>query len=299
MEELIQHAAKTAPLSTRDVTAPIPEGHTQVDLFKNREIRKVCHNDEWWYSVADVVRAIMQSDDEGAWRKVKSRLKQEGSQVVADCDELKMPGKNGKMYPTDCANAETIFRIIQSIPTPHAEPFKKWLAKTAYERILEIQNPEIAVNRAIMTWRIQGRDEPWIRNRLQTVVSRNLLTAEWQKRGVKEGIEYALLTDTISLGTFGKTTGDHYDYKSLDKKRHNLRDHMSGLELVLTMLGEEATKEFAVQTDAQGFRGNREAAKSGGAVAGQARKSIEQQTRKPVLSRDNFLGEKPQKLLPN
>lgn len=241
----------------------------------------------------------MQSDDEGAWRKVKSRLKQEGSEVVADCDALEMPGRDGKLYFTDCANAETLFRIVQSIPSPHAEPFKKWLARTAYERVLETQNPEIAVNRAIMTWRMEGRNEPWIRNRLQTVVSRNLLTAEWQQRGVKEGLEYALLTDTISLGTFEKTTGDHYKYKGLDKKRHNLRDHMTGLELVLTMLGEEATKEFAIERDAQGFNGNKEVAKAGGAVAGQARKTIEQQTSKPVLSRDNFLPKNNQGILPD
>src|ERR1019366_127875 len=228
MEQLIQQAAKTAPITTRDITTHIPEGHTQVDLFKNQEIRKTCHNDEWWYSVVDIVGALSQSTDPSRyWPELKSNIIKEsgGSELLGEIEKLKMPGKDGKMYPTDCANPETIFRIIQSIPSPHAEPFKKWLAKTAYERVLEAQNPEIAVSRAIMTWKIQGREDDWIKNRLQTVVSRNLLTREWQERGVKEGLEYAMLTDTISRGTFEKSTSEHYEYKGLNKKRHNLRDH--------------------------------------------------------------------------
>ncbi len=235
IEELIEAAAETTPLATRDVDSqPIPEGHTQVDLFQRKEIRKICHSDEWWYSIVDIVGALSHSSDPGRyWPELKANIAKESNnfEFLGRIEKLKIPGKDGKMYPTDCGNAETILRIVQSIPSPHAEPFKKWLARTAYERILEFQNPEIFIKRAIAAYRSHGRDEEWIRNRLQTVVSRNQLTSEWQRRGVSEGVEYALLTDTISLGTFQKTTAQHREYKSLEK-RHSLRDHMTVLELV-------------------------------------------------------------------
>lgn len=289
MDELIAQAAQTAPVGTRDVAkAEVKDGETQISFFEKNEIRKIFNEDEWWYSVSDVVRALMQTDDDRAWSKIKSRLKAEGSEVAAECGELKMPGKDGKYYNTDCANVETLFRIIQSLPSKRAEPFKKWLARTGYERIQEYQNPEISVKRAMAAWRAQGREEDWIRSRLQTVISRNELTNEWKERGIQEGREYGALTNAISMGTFGVKTDEHKNIKGL-KKNHNLRDHMTGLELVLTMLGEEATKEIAVNTDAQGFGPNYHAAKAGGRVAGQARREIEAKSGKKVLSKENFL----------
>lgn len=251
MRELIEQAAKTAPVSLQNTQQPsIPEGQQQTYLFKSQVIRQILHNDEWWYSVVDIVGVLSKSQSPTRyWSELRKKLMEESgsSELFDHIEQLKMPGKDGKMYPTDCANAETIFRIIQSVPSPNAEPLKKWLAKTAYERILEAQNPEIAVKRAIATYQLQGRDNEWIRRRIETIISRNELTNEWKERGVKEGIEYAVLTDEISKGTFNVTTKEHKDYKGLDK-RHSLRDHMTGLELVLTMLGEEATKEIAINT---------------------------------------------------
>lgn len=295
MTELIAQAAKTTQIGIKDVGEPeVKDGDTQISLFQKAEIRKICHNDEWWYSVVDVVGAISQSaEPRKYWSDLKSKIFAESgnNELSENIGQLKMPGKDGKMYPTDCANVETLFRIIQSIPSKNAEPFKKWLARTGYERIQEYQNPEISVKRAMAAWRAQGREEIWIKNRLQTVISRNELTNEWQARGVQEGKEYGALTNAISKGTFGIKTDEHKALKGLGKA-HNLRDHMSGLELVLTMLGEEATKEIAVNTDAQGFWPNYNAAEAGGKVAGQARREIESKSGKRVLSEANFLSKK-------
>ena len=273
-----------------DENSIVPDGQCEMVLFKQTQIRKICHKGEWWFSVSDVVRAIMQSDDEGAWRKIKSRLKQEGSDVVADCDELKLPIGDGRMYPTDCANIETLFRIIQAIPSKHAEPFKRWLARVGYERIQEIQNPEIAIKRAILQYQIQGRSDDWIEKRIRSIVTRKELTSEWKKRGVDESKEYAQLTNLISTETFGGiTVKGHKDQKGLSAS-HNLRDHMTDLELIFTMLGEKSTTEIARARDAQGFHPNLKAAKSGGMVAGVARKQLESETGETVVSRSNFLG---------
>lgn len=302
MGQLVKHAASTTtPLEIRNVGLPvIPEGKTQICLFKAQEIRQILHNDEWWYSIVDIVGVLSQSTNPSRyWSELKKKLVEESgtSQLFDEIEQLNMPGKDGKLYATDCANTETIFRVLQSVPSPNAEPFKRWLAKTAYERVLEYQNPEIAIKRAIATYKLQGRDDEWIKNRLQTVISRNELTNEWQARGVKEGVQYAALTDTINKETFGKTTAEHKKYKSLSKG-HSLRDHMSGLELVLTMLGEEATKEIAVRGDARGFSANRKAAEAGGSAAGEARKAIERQTGQPILSKQNFLKKDTQEKFP-
>ena len=183
--------------------------------------------------------------------------------------QLPLPGADAKLYPTDVASAETLFRIIQSIPSPRAEPFKRWLARVAYERIQEIQNPEIAIKRAILTYQLQGRSDDWIEKRIRTIVARKELTSEWKKRGVKEGQEYAVLTNVISEHTFGIGSKDHKRVKGL--KTQNLRDHMTDLELIFTMLGEKSTTEIAKTRDAQGFNKNLGAARAGGSVAGVAR----------------------------
>jgi DNA-damage-inducible protein D len=269
----------------------VAEGETQLVLFRGAQIRQVCHNDEWHFAVVDVIGAVTDSSNPRRyWSDLKSKMAEnEGfNELYEEIVQLPFPAADGKMYKSDACNTETLFRIIQSVPSPKAEPFKKWLAKVGYERIQEIQDPEIAIKRALMTYKAKGYSDEWINARVQTIASRKELTREWQKRGINEGMEYALLTDAISRETFGLTTKDHKTIKSL-KKNHNLRDHMSPLELALTMLGETTTAELARTTNAQGFRANEEAAKLGGKVAGGARKNIEQKIGRSVVSRDNHL----------
>ncbi len=277
----------------------VAEGEVQLVLFKGREIRQVCHDDEWFFSIIDVIGAITDSSSpKRYWAELKKKLiEKEGlSELFADVEQLAMPGADGKMYKTDACNTQTLFRLIQEVPSPKAEPFKKWLAKVGYERIQEIQDPEIAIKRALMTYKAKGYTDEWINARVQTIASRKELTREWQKRGISEGMEYALLTDAISRGTWGLSTKDHRTVKSL-KRSHNLRDHMSPLELALTMLGETTTAELARTTEAQGFRDNEKAASLGGKVAGGARKNIEQKIGRSVISRENHLP-KPQAKFP-
>ena len=277
----------------------VAEGETQLVLFRGAQIRQVCHNDEWYFAVVDVIGAVTDSTNPRRyWSDLKGKMSEdEGfNELYEEIVQLPFPGSDGKMYKSDACNTETLFRIIQSVSSPKAEPFKKWLAKVGYERIQEIQDPEIAIKRALMTYKAKGYSDEWINARVQTIASPKELTREWQKRGISEGIEYALLTDAISRGTFGLSTKDHRTVKSL-KKGHNLRDHMSPLELALTMLGETTTAELARTTDAQGFRANEEAAKLGGKVAGGARKNIEQKIGRSVVSRDNHRPE-PQPKFP-
>ena len=270
------------------------EGEVQLVLFKGKEIRQVFHNNEWFFSVIDAIAAISESDQPSRyWNELKAQLiKKEGfSELFGNIEKLKMLGSDGKSYPTDAVNTETLFRIIQSIPSKKAEPFKKWLAKVGYERIQEFQDPEIAIKRALLTYKVKGYTDEWVNARIQSIVSRKEVTNEWSKRGIKDGLEYALLTDAISLGTFGLRTRDHKSIKDL-KKSHSLRDHMSPLELALTMLGETTTAEIARSTDAQGFKDNKDAAKTGGQIAGNARKNIERKLNIKVVTGANFLKEK-------
>lgn len=300
-DEVIKHAAGAMKKEPKQEAVPYCEGDAQLTLFKDKEIRRIFHNNEWWHSVVDIVGILSQSTDPGRyWPELKANIIKEsdGSQLLGEIEKLRMPGKDGKMYLTDCANTETILRIIQSIPSPNAEPFKRWLAKTAYERILETQNPELAVKRAILNWQIQGRNDDWIEARLRTIVVRKELTDQWQKRGIAEGIQYAVLTNVISKETFGVDIDGHKDIKGL--KSHNLRDHMTDLELVFTMLGEKSTVAIAQAMDAQGFGDNVRAANSGGKVAGDAREGLEKKLGHSVVSPSNFLANKrasdPQKL---
>lgn len=279
------------------------DDESKLIVFQDKAIRRVLHDGEWWYAVVDVVGAISESSNPATyWRVMKKRLKDEGAnETVTNCNGLKMEAKDGKMRKTDCANTETMFRIIQSIPSPKAEPFKLWFAKVAKERIDEIENPELAAERARQYYRELGYSDDWIGKRLQSIEIRGQLTDEWQERGVEKGLEYAILTAEISRATFGMSPSEYKKHKDL--KRENLRDHMSNLELIFTMLGEESTKRQAQKTDAKGFVENRNAAIKGGESAGKALEAYEGNTGEEVVTDKNFkqqiLAAKKQKKLEN
>ncbi|MEM9097345.1 MAG: BRO family protein [Pseudomonadota bacterium] len=268
----------------------IPEGEAQLVMFKGEEIRKVFYEGEWWFAVTDVVGAITESTNPRRyWSDLKRQLieKEGNSELYEEIVQLPMPAADGKSRLTDAVNTEALLRIIQSIPSPRAEPFKRWLAKVGYERIQEVQNPEILIKRAILQYQLQGRSDDWIEKRIRSIVTRKELTSEWAKRGVDEGTQYATLTNMIHMATFGGVTVQgHKQIKQL--KSQNLRDHMTDLELIFTMLGEKSTTEIAQARDAQGFLQNRDAAKAGGAVAGNAREQLERETKFRVVSSDNF-----------
>ena len=280
-----------APDAGKDL---VPEGKLDLVPFKKHKIRRILHNDEWWFSVVDIIAALTGSaQPRKYWSHLCRQLSEkEGfSEVSENIGQLHMVAADGKYRLTDVATTETVLRIIQSIPSPRAETFKRWLAKVGYERIQEIQDPEIAIKRAILTYQIQGRSDDWIEKRVRSIVARKELTSEWRKRGIDEGQEYAVLTNVISQETFGVHTKNHKKHKGLGNG-NNLRDHMTDLELILTMLGETTTKTIAVQRDAQGFYPNYEAAQTGGGIAGTARKGIEKETGQKVVSKSNFLGRK-------
>ncbi|MBW2145075.1 MAG: Bro-N domain-containing protein [Deltaproteobacteria bacterium] len=261
---------------------------TGIAVFRGKEIRKTIHNNEWWFSVVDVCAILTESADPGAyWRKLKQRLKKEGSEVVTFCHGLKLVAPDGKFRKTDCANTEGIFRIIQSIPSPKAEPFKRWLAKIGYERVQEIEDPELATKRTRALYKAKGYSDDWIEKRMRGIAIREELTDEWKKREVRREKEYAILTAEIAKAAFGVTPGDHKKLKGLI--RENLRDHMTDLELIFSMLGEAATTEITRVDDAKGFQESKRAAHKGGDVAGKARKDLERKTRKKVVSPENYL----------
>jgi DNA-damage-inducible protein D len=258
-------------------------------LFKDKAVRRTWHNEEWWFSVVDICGVLTDSLDAGAyWRKLKQRLIEESAQPVTNCHGLKLQAPDGKMRETDCANTEGIFRIIQSVPSPKAEPFKRWLAKVGYERVQEIENPELAMKRMRETYKEKGYSDEWIEKRIRGVAVRDELTSEWSKRGVKPETEYGILTAEISRATFGMTPAEYKEFKSLEPKKDNLRDHMTDLELIFTMLGEASTTEIAKNKNAIGFKENKTAAAQGGEVAGKARKDLEEKSGKKVSHRGNF-----------
>jgi len=271
-------------------TPIIRDGEADAVVFKGSHIRKVFREGEWWFSVVDVIAALTDSKNPNRyWSDLKAKmLKDEGFDELYDLIvQLPLPGPDGKRYKTDACNAEVLFRVIQSIPSPKAEPFKRWLAKVAYERIEEIQNPEIAIKRAIVSYQAMGRDMDWIEQRIRSIMVRKELTAEWKKRGILDS-EYAILTSILSTHTFGIGPADHKKLKRL-KRHHQLRDHMTDLELILTQLAEKSTKEVAQMRDAQGFTANKAAARVGGDIAGTARRSLESETGRSVVSDSNFL----------
>ena len=260
--------------------------------FEGKEIRKVWHNEQWYFSVVDVIAVLTDSQDARNYWKV---LKNRESQLVPFCNQLKLTASDGRQRLTDCANTQGILRIVMSVPSPKAEPLKLWLAQVGTERIEETENPEIGFERLRNIYRAKGYPDEWIDTRIQSIDIRKQLTEEWKNRGVKEGQEYSILTAEIAKATFGMTPNEHKNLKGLEK--HNLRDHMTNLELIFTMLGEEATRQFSVQDDAKGFYENHETAQKGGKVAGEARKNAEAKGLK-VISKENFLNRTQQSELP-
>ena len=268
----------------------------QLSIFEGKKVRKIWHKDEWWFSVIDVVAILTDQSDyltaRKYWNKLSQRLREEGSEVVTNCHQLKLTAEDGKLRETDCANTEILFRLLQSIPSSKAEPFKLWLAKTGYERVQEIENPELAQKRMRELYRAKGYSDEWIEKRVRGIAIRDELTSEWEKRGVKTNKEYSILTAEISKATFGMTPGEYAKFKGL--KTENLRDHMNDLELIFTMLGERVTTEITRTKDAQGFPENKDAAQEGGEVAGNARRDAENKIGKPISTNDNYL-EEPEK----
>jgi len=263
--------------------------NNKIAIFQKKEIRRVEHNGEWWFSVVDVIEALTDSKNpRDYWYKMKIRVKDEdGFELSTICRQLKLESSDGKKYQTDCANTEGIFRIIQSIPSPKAEPFKRWLAKVGYERIQEIENPELATKRTRMLYKLKGYPEDWIEKRMRGIAIREELTDEWQKRGAQEKRDYEILTAEISKATFGVTPGEYKKLKGL--KRENLRDHMGDFELIFTMLGERSTTEIHRTEDSKGVQKLKNDAEAGGQIAGNARKELEKRLGRSVVSEDNFL----------
>lgn len=263
----------------------------KVAVFKGREVRKILLQNEWYFSIVDIVAVLTDSEKpRDYWYRMKQREKQSsGVELSTFCRQLKLEASDGKKYLTEVVNTENAFRIIQSIPSPKAEPFKRWLAKVGYERVQEIEDPELAQKRTKALYKAKGYSDAWIEKRMRGIAVREELTDEWKKRDVGQEKEYAILTAEIAKAAFGVTPGEHKELKGLN--RGNLRDHMTDLELIFSMLGEAATTEIARADDAQGFQENRVAAKKGGDVAGTARKDLEKKTGKRVVSSENYLTE--------
>ena len=258
---------------------------SSVKLFESQEIRSAWNEDEeeWYFSIVDVVGALTESQDgRKYWNKLKQRLKDEGNETVTNCHQLKLKAADGKMRLTDVATTEQILRIVQSIPSKKAEPFKLWLAQVGSERIDEIIDPELTLDRALETYLKKGYDRNWVNQRLQTSQVRKGLTDEWERRGVEKGKEYAILTDEITRAWSGMPTRQYKDLKDL--KKENLRDNMTTLELVLNTLAEVTTTEFSKASQPEGFEESRQVAREGGSVAGAARAQIEARTGKPVTT---------------
>lgn len=271
--------------------------NTKIAIFKDKKVRKTIFKNEWWLSVVDVIEALTDSvNPRDYWFKMKIRVKSEDHfELSTLCRQLRLLAHDNKMRQTDCANTEGIFRIIQSVPSPKAEPFKRWLAKVGYERIQEIEDPELATKRTRALYKAKGYPDSWIEKRMRGIEIRETLTDEWKKRNVGESREYAILTAEISKAAFGMTPSQYKKFKGL--KRENLRDHMDDLELIFSMLGEASTTEITKNKNAQGFSQNKIAAQKGGQIAGGARKKLETESGKKVTSTKNFLPNKKQRNL--
>jgi len=261
---------------------------TAIKLFNDKQIRTLWDNDQekWFFSIVDVVGILTESPNSRKyWSVLKTRLKAEGSQLATNCSQLKMLSSDGKYYKTDVADTEQLFRLIQSIPSPKAEPFKLWLAKVGRERVDEIEDPEIGIERLMETYLRKGYSTSWINQRLKSIEVRKELTDEWENRGIKKGQEYAILTDEITKAWSGFTTKQYKNFKAL--KKENLRDHMTNLELVLNMLSEATTTEISKEKKPKTFKESQKIAKQGGTIAGNTRKEIESKSGKKIVTREN------------
>ena len=264
------------------------EENNKIQLFENQSIRTAWdeENEEWFFSIVDVIKVLTESKDSSAyWRKLKQRLTEEGNETVTNCHGLKMKAADGKRRMTDVANTEQLLRLIQSIPSKKAEPFKMWLAQVGRERIEEIIDPELTIDRALETYAKKGYPADWINQRLQTIRARKELTDAWKEHGVEQGKEYAILTNEVTKAWSGMNTRQYKNLKGL--KKENLRDNMSTLELALNMLAEATTTELTKAQNPQGLEENRVVAKTGGQIAGEARQRIERETGNPVITSQN------------
>ncbi len=263
-----------------------------IQLFESRKIRSEWNEAEqkWYFSVVDVIEVLTDSDKpRDYWYRLKKREKESsGIELSTFCRQLKIESSDGKKYDTECSDTAGLLRIIQSVPSPKAEPFKRWLAQVGYERLEEIENPELAQKRMRELYKAKGYSDEWIEKRVRGIAVRDELTNEWKKRGVKEGKEYSILTAEISKATFGLIPSDYKKLKGLTKAQENLRDHMTDLELIFTMLGEASTTEIARNKNAQGFPKNEQAAIEGGTVAGNARKELEKKSGRKVVTNQNY-----------
>ena len=262
--------------------------HNEIKIFGEQQVRSVWDDaaEEWYFSVVDVVSILTSSRDPGAyWRKLKQRLLAEGSQVVTNCHGLKLPAADGKKYKTDCADVKGIFRIIQSIPSPKAEPFKLWIAQVAAERLDQMQDPELSIEQAMRDYKRLGYSDNWINQRLKSIEIRKELTDEWKRHGIEEGPQFAILTDIIYKAWAGKSAKEYKHFKGL--KKENLRDNMTNRELVLNMLAEVSTKDISEETDPETFSDHMDVARRGGNVARTAREHLEKELGHSVISPDN------------
>lgn len=271
----------------------------KISIFKGKKVRKIIYHNEWWFSIIDVVEALTETDrPRKYWSDLKTKLIKEGYSELSDkIGQLKLESPDGKKYLTDCTNTETVFRIIQTIPSPKAEPFKRWLARVGYERVKEIEDPELATKRTRALYKTKGYSDDWIEKRMRGIEIRETLTDEWKKRDVGADREYAILTAEISKATFGMTPSQYKKFKRL--KRENLRDHMDDMELIFTMLGEASTTRIAKAKNARGFPENKRASREGGTIAGNARKELERKSGQKVSTRQNYLRSPQNKKLLN
>jgi DNA-damage-inducible protein D len=270
-----------------------------LSIFEGEEIRKIWYKDEWYFSVVDIVKALTGSvDAKDYWYRLKKRESEaSGVELSTFCRQLKLEAPDGKMRLTDCTNTEGAFRIIQSIPSKKAEHFKLWLAKVGYERIEEIENPELAQNRAREYYKLKGYPKEWVEKRVRGIAIRQELTDEWEQRGIEEKKDFAILTNEISKATFGKTVGEYKQFKGLEKPNQNLRDHMTDWELILNMVGEKATADITIAKDSQGFTECKTSAKEGGDIAKNTRKELEQKIGTSLISSENHGNRKKKKMV--
>lgn len=255
-------------------------------VFQDKKIRRIWHDEEWYFSVVNIVQALTESSSPRQyWGVIKGRE----PQLLTICLQLKMPAEDGKLRFTDSVNTKNAFRLIQSIPSKKAEPFKQWLAQVGYERVQEIENPELAQDRVKEYYEMKGYPKEWIDKRLRGIAIRQELTDEWKDRGVTKETEFAILTNEISVATFGKTVEEYRNFKGIAKKNQNLRDHMTDWELIFSMLGEKATTDITRTRDAKEFDACKESARRGGQIAHHARKELEEETGESIVSKDNYL----------